>query len=213
MLCTAILIPPLGLTLMFMHLKWNHFWHSVHSIIVSGRPQVQYSSMMICLGSHLLIATEFWDGGKGLNVLASKQCWMCERILHCFVLFACSIVCICNAENTTVHFSFLLLYRLYVNFEFVVHCKFMPYIWAIAVLEDLRLILQLNSCRIASVFHWWSWKQPSALFPPTNSIWMAACIIIIIGDNYIIQLYRPAACPQIARNTSLFCGGHAFPFC
>ncbi len=47
--------------------------------------------------------------------------WVIRYIFR--TLRLCSIVCICNAENTTVHFSFLLLYRLNVNFEFVVYRK------------------------------------------------------------------------------------------
>ncbi len=47
--------------------------------------------------------------------------WVIRYIFRTsFVLLACAAL---YAENTTVHFSFLLLYRLNVNFEFVVHCK------------------------------------------------------------------------------------------
>ncbi len=68
----------------FHTFKVNHFWHFAHRTIwlsnVYGRPQVQYSSMVTSLGSHLLISAEFWDWGKVLNSLASKQCGRCERI-------------------------------------------------------------------------------------------------------------------------------------
>ncbi len=107
-----------------------------------------YSSMMICLGSHLLIAAEFWDGAKRFSFKTVSH--------NTFPLSYSSPVQHCMHLQCWKHHSpFLLLAVVQAQCKLRVCCS--PQIdcriFELAVLEDLRLILQLNSCRIASVFH------------------------------------------------------------
>ncbi len=139
-----------------MHLKWNHFWYSVHSIIRLSYVSPEKTTSAVQLDDDLSRITSVdccrilrWR--KRAKRLASKQCWMHFDVSHTLHLSYSSPVQHCmHLQCWKHHIPFLLLAVVQAQCKLRVCCSLQIdcRIFELAVLEDLRLILQLNSGRI-----------------------------------------------------------------